>query len=743
MRRQSCLRRLTVLTGTLLVGGWVTSLQAQDADDMQRGVARISVMNGEVSVRRGDAGEWVAGIINAPLMSDDAVATGANSRAEIQFDSGNVLRIGGNAEVHLADLEADRYQMQLARGTATYAVLRPSTANVEVDTPSISVRPSKQGAYRLYVSDAGESRLIVRAGEVEVYSPRGSQWVSAGQMMLARGSASDPEFQIVDAPALDEWDQWCQSRDQLLLGSASAQNVGQGVYGAEDLDNYGSWVDEAPYGRVWRPAVGADWAPYTLGRWSWLDWYGWTWISYDPWGWAPYHYGRWFWASRGGWCWYPGAFGVRHYWSPALVGFFGFGAGGGFGFGFGNVGWVPLAPYEVFHPWWGRGYYGRGFGRSINVTNVNVTSVYRNARVRNGISGISAENFRSGRFGGGGISHFSGEQVRQAGLIRGQMPFAPNDNHLRFSDRNVASVPRATNTRFFTHQQPSAVQRIPFAQQRGGAAFDGSRGGSGWNRAGAAGDSGGNGGVQSTARGVPDSRGGAVTTPGNRGGLGPQGSIRGQQSTQPQSAQAQGTRGWRRFGEPSGSPPQQNSAPRSDSGGSRSVTPDRLTESTRPPSAGGSSGWQRFGEPGTSSQSQSVSPRNSAPQQYSAPGRSQRSEYSNPGYSAPRTYSAPRSEPSYSAPRSEPGYNAPRSGGSYGAPRSSGGGGYSAPRSQPNYSAPRGGGSYSAPRSYGGGGGYSAPRSSGGGGGGGHSSPRSSGGGGGGHGGGGGGGRRR
>src|SRR5262249_16249602 len=143
------------------------------------------------------------------------------------------------------------------------------------------------------------------------------------------------------------------------------------------------------------------------GRWTWEDWYGWTWVSSDPWGWAPYHYGRWFHQPGFGWCWYPGLRSVRHYWSPALVGFFGFGGGGGFGFGFGNVGWVPLAPYEVFHPWWGRNYYGRNvFERNINITNVNVANTYRNARVRNGISGVSAGDFRSGRFNS--IGRYSG-----------------------------------------------------------------------------------------------------------------------------------------------------------------------------------------------------------------------------------------------------------------------------------------------------------------------------------------------
>src|SRR5689334_15317925 len=107
MQRLSGFR--TAAVALLLSVGLFTPARAQDPDDMQRGVARISLMNGEVSVRRGDSGDWVAGVINAPLLSDDRISTAPNSRAEVQFDSSNMLRIGGNAEVHLAQLEAGRY----------------------------------------------------------------------------------------------------------------------------------------------------------------------------------------------------------------------------------------------------------------------------------------------------------------------------------------------------------------------------------------------------------------------------------------------------------------------------------------------------------------------------------------------------------------------------------------------------------------------------------------------------------
>ena len=377
------------------------SLRAQDADDAQRGVARISIMDGQVSVKRGDAGEWVAGVINAPLMSDDSISTAPNSRAEVQFDSANMLRIGGNATVHLTTLEAARFQMELGKGTVTYRVLRPSSANAEVDTPSISIRPSKVGTYRIGVNDAGETQLTVRAGDVEVFTPKGSQWVNAGQTMMARGTSADPEFQITGAIGADDWDKWNESRDQALTqASAEYQNVPPGVYGAEDLQGNGNWVSTPDYGNVWQPtAVGPGWSPYSCGRWVWADWYGWSWVDCSSWGWAPFHYGRWFWRTNLGWLWYPGVVGVRHYWSPGLVAFFGWGGGGGFGFGFGNVGWVPLAPYEVFHPWWGRGFYGAGFAGRVNITNVNIYNNFRNARVVNGVSGVTAAGFRGGQFG--------------------------------------------------------------------------------------------------------------------------------------------------------------------------------------------------------------------------------------------------------------------------------------------------------------------------------------------------------
>jgi hypothetical protein len=618
--------RFSTLTGAaLLLAGLYVPARAQDPDDLKRGVGRISLMNGQVSVQRGDSAEWVAGIVNAPLIAGDRIATGPNSRAEIQFDSSNMFRMGANAEVHLTQLEATRFQMEFAKGILTFRVLRPSDAAVEVDTPSVSVRPARVGTYRISVNESGETEVTARAGAVEVFSPHGSQWANAGQTLIARGDPSDPEYQIVAAVGLDEWDRWNDTRDRELTQSSSPQYAGQGVSGAEDLDPYGSWVNVDGYGNVWRPTEPAGWAPYQYGRWVWLDWYGWTWVSYDPWGWAPYHYGRWFFQANYGWLWYPGAFGVRHYWAPGMVAFFGFGGGGfnlGFGFGFGHVGWVPLAPFEVFHPWWGRGYYG-GINRTINVTNVNVAAVYRNARVANGVSSIGAEDFRNGRFGN--IGHPTGEQLRTAGLVHGQLGIAPSRGNLQYASHAAPFTPRTSaSARFFTHQQPSAAQRVPFVQQQhamelgsrpAGAATAGRVGGAiGNDRPAAAGRAGGMANDRPATSGTQGSQSAAMNRS-NGAGSGTNGS----------------NGGFRRFGDPGaqagGATP--NAGQRNDNGwhGSQSSA----LQNTRPSQSQSSSGYRRFGSPGTS-------PGSSTPQ-YSAP----QSRSSQPSYSAPSRGSAPNS----------------------------------------------------------------------------------------------------
>lgn len=573
-----------------------------------RGVARISLLNGDVSVRRGDSGDYVAAALNAPLVVQDRVVTGKGARAELQFDSANFLRLAQDTEVEMADLQFERYIVQIARGTIIWRVLRDQEASVEISTPAVSVRPVRRGVYRVTVLYDGSCQITVRSGEAEIFTPQGSERLQSGRTMFARGTAAQPEFRIGGEIETDSWDRWNEVRDRELESSRSYQYMSRDIYGGEDLDAHGQWVNVSSYGWVWSPRVAAGWAPYRYGRWSWMDWYGWTWISHDPWGWAPYHYGRWFWHAPVGWCWWPGSFGVRHYWSPGIVAFVGFG-GAGVGVGWGRVGWLPLGPREPFYPWWGRRWYGGYrnpgyFGNNMTVVNnVNITNIYRNSRIQNAVTVVDQDGFRRGRFHDS-FRAAGTDEFRNVSVARGPVPVSPGRESLRMVDREAAvrGVERTGAERFFSRSRPAQVDRVSFEDQQRGIDQIARRNGV---------DSGGRGFARSGDSGLNSEPG--------------QGAGGRSQVDVAQSGASSGQRGWRRVGQApqaadspdSDRSPGRSTVDRDDGAGFRRFGTPRTAESnsggpqTVERSAGrgdvdgnsGDGGWRRFGSPRVSGNS--------------------------------------------------------------------------------------------------------------------------------------------
>jgi hypothetical protein len=436
------------------------SFQDDSGDAPDHGVARLSLMNGNVSIAHGDNGDLTAGAMNAPLVATDRVLTAENSRAEVQFDAVNMLRLAPMTEVRLGELQYKRYLVQIAQGTVTFRVLRDSDAQVDISTPNSSVRPVRAGTYRVTVHGDGTSEVTVRDGEAEIFSPTGSEPLRSGSTMMSRGSANDPEFRTMNAIPFDDWDRWNSDRDRAFeRANDSSRYASPDIYGTEDLANHGRWVWDPSYGYVWVPDVNADWAPYRNGRWSYIDYYGWSWVSYDPWGWAPYHYGRWY---RGGfgWAWYPGPVASHYYWRPALVGFFGWGSPGfgmSVGFGFGNVGWVPLAPHEPYRPWYGHNVYAN---RGNVINSGNVVNVYQNARYSNSVTSVRAGDFGRASINGNNFIRGNSGDFARAGMVNGTMPFSPTRDARQFAGRevNTQSFPRANgNTRFFAAPQAAST----------------------------------------------------------------------------------------------------------------------------------------------------------------------------------------------------------------------------------------------------------------------------------------------
>ncbi len=385
--------------------------QVPNPPEPSQGVARISLIHGEVSRLRGDSGDWTATTLNTPISAGDWIATGDQSRAELQLDFANILRLSSSSQAKIADLTHTRIQVQMARGYASFTQFKGNEAEVEIDTPNAAVHPLRHGIYRIQVNSDAETEVIVRDGEAEITTPQGSTRVRHGEMVTVRGT-DNPEYRVSSAFGKDDWDKWNKDHDHIIEDAEGYRHTNHYYTGAQDLDEYGHWVYVPGYGNVWSPyRTDAGWAPYQAGRWVWEPYYGWTWVSVEPWGWAPYHYGRWFFYGAA-WYWWPGPVHVhyRPLWSPAFVVFLGFGHHGGFGFG--SIGWLPCGPHDYFYPW-----YGRGFNRVnvVNVTNINVTNV---TVINNNVTNIHNNNQGFGAvrpLGGPTLPHMS--NVAQADKI--------------------------------------------------------------------------------------------------------------------------------------------------------------------------------------------------------------------------------------------------------------------------------------------------------------------------------------
>src|SRR5438105_13368757 len=92
--------------------------------DLSPGIGRVSLIHGDVSTQRGDSGERPAAALNQPLVSRDKGSTGERSRAELQLDYGNVLRLSDHSQATIATLERSDNRSHLGQGLANYSVLR-------------------------------------------------------------------------------------------------------------------------------------------------------------------------------------------------------------------------------------------------------------------------------------------------------------------------------------------------------------------------------------------------------------------------------------------------------------------------------------------------------------------------------------------------------------------------------------------------------------------------------------------
>jgi len=396
-------------------GSSTDSAAGDVATDPPTRAARLSSMEGTVSLQAPGSNDWTQPTPNYTLTTGDRLYAGQDAHAELDFGSGAV-RLDHGGDLTLTNLTENFTQVGLHEGALEASLYRYDKGDsLEFDTPNGALVPTGPGTYIVSIEPNGGTVVDVKSGALEVSGPGLDRTLNAGQVVRLVGT-NPIQIVSLDAsyaqtqPAFSDLESWRSRRDPLYTSTGySSRYVSPSIPGWEDLDDNGVWLADAANTQVWCPTrVSRTWVPYREGRWSWVEPWGWTWVDDQPWGYAPFHYGRWETVANSrctsSWAWVPGPIVAQPVWAPALVAFVD-GAALDLTQGPNVEAWFPLGPTAPYFPWY---HHSDAYLRDVNITNLiqvrDVDAVIRDKDLAdhrwinrdNALTAVSSAAFSSG-----------------------------------------------------------------------------------------------------------------------------------------------------------------------------------------------------------------------------------------------------------------------------------------------------------------------------------------------------------
>jgi len=250
-----------LLVATLVVAALPAQVRTRTQGDNNRnqrpavGVAYVSVADGDVR-KTDEQGDTFALRAGDEVFAGDVIDTTAASRAEVQLNHGNFIRMSANSRLRVVQLGNRRFQFELESGHVGLSQWKHSTADVEIQAGTLTMVPLKHGTYRVEL-EGDRATALVRKGEADVGSPSGFQTIDKGERLVVYQDSSKERTRAAAAPNKDEFDDWSERRDKVLdrdRGSRYAW-LPSHVYGGYGWGGYGRYGLGVGYGypRYYRP----------------------------------------------------------------------------------------------------------------------------------------------------------------------------------------------------------------------------------------------------------------------------------------------------------------------------------------------------------------------------------------------------------------------------------------------------------------------------------------------------------
>lgn len=278
-------------------------------------IVRLSQVKGAVQIDRHIGRGFENAIANLPVVEQSQIRTGVGV-AEVEFEDNSSLRIAPNSLVEFPRLEreasgATASTVHLVQGAAYVSIVKRQDKKAPVDEFSLMF-----GARTLNLDPAthirldlvgSQARLSVFDGAVRVSGENGDVIIPKKKMATLQIFDKN-EVAVAKDILPNVFDTWDQQEAKYHEARAQFSRFNSPyAYGLNDMMYYGSFVDMAGCGTMWRPYFATTaWDPYANGTWAWYGGAGYSWVSPYPWAWTPYHSGSWMQCGDAGWGWMPG-----------------------------------------------------------------------------------------------------------------------------------------------------------------------------------------------------------------------------------------------------------------------------------------------------------------------------------------------------------------------------------------------------------------------------------------------------
>lgn len=289
-------------------------------------IVRLSDVHGTVQINKSGQSAFEPAFLNLPITQGTQLKTGADGRAEVEFEDGSSLRLGPDSAVTFTSLTLNdsgtrNSAINFAGGIAYLDWLGKDAVSLKFSRETVDL---DHAAHFRVVDGSDAASLAVFKGPVDVTAPDGKLTLEKHKTATFEHAQNDQAkvTNKVEEASMDSWDKDATSyHDEYAKVKKDPSPYG---YGLSDLNYYGAFNNVPGYGMMWQPFfTGVGWDPFMDGIWGFYPGMGYMFASPYPWGWLPYRYGNWMFIPSMGWMWQPGGWNtwsaVPHYTAAAGV----------------------------------------------------------------------------------------------------------------------------------------------------------------------------------------------------------------------------------------------------------------------------------------------------------------------------------------------------------------------------------------------------------------------------------------